>query len=604
MDAFEDRLTRLGDLTDNEVTALEGELVAAFDAADGEGDVDSMSRIADSLDTVRAERKRRANAPATEAPAPAAEAQPTDAPQPVAASGADVLDPPAEVLDTDAATPDTPEVPAAEAAPEGDTPEEVAPEVATDEVAAPEAVADEALASDPTTPQEETPNMADEIDLTAADAPIEAQPEVTDFTPPTVIRAGGDIPGHNAGEELTSLDEVADAMTARINSFARLTGGDGEQVIVASLSVTNEDEDRTLRRGDASGNSDKIRKALAPEAITAAANGWCAPRAPIYDIFGLGDTGRPVRDSLPSFNAERGGVTWSTPPKLADAGFGVGFWGWAASNGGEWQAAGDPGSGTPTDNTKVLFKATCPAELTADLEAITTQLQFTNMMARAYPELVKRNMELALIAHDRFAESRLLYHMWALCDTTVTANPSIPLGATRDFLFTLRTLAASYRNRHRMAPGSTVDAWAPAWLRDAMAADVADQAPGDGTLDTSLGEVTGYIASLNVNVTWYWDDVPGNGTSQYFADASSSFPANAAVILAAPGTFLHLDGGTLDLGVVRDSTLVGTNEYIEFTESFENVAKVGIEAQKITVPVFVQGGTAAGVTTTAGVILS
>jgi hypothetical protein len=95
MDAFEDRIARLGDLTDNEVTALEGELVAAFDAADGEGDVDTMSRIADSLDMVRAETQRRASAPSADASAPAPE-QPAAAAAPVAASGADVLDPPTE----------------------------------------------------------------------------------------------------------------------------------------------------------------------------------------------------------------------------------------------------------------------------------------------------------------------------------------------------------------------------------------------------------------------------------------------------------------------------------------------------------------------------
>jgi hypothetical protein len=225
------------------------------------------------------------------------------------------------------------------------------------------------------------------------------------------------------------------------------------------------------------------------------------------------------------------------------------------------------------------------------------------MMARAYPELVKRNMELALIAHDRFAETRLLYLMWGLCDVAITASPSIKLGAVRDTMFELRNLAASYRNRHRIAPGNTVDVWAPAWLRDAMVSDVNDQLPGDDTLGTTLSEVDGYFTSAGINPTWYWDDVPNAGTPQMFAAPASRYPANAAIILAAPGTFLHLDGGTLDLGVVRDSGLVGTNQYIEFSESFEKVAKVGIEAQRITLPVAVQGGTAAAVTTTAGVVL-
>ena len=41
------------------------------------------------------------------------------------------------------------------------------------------------------------------------------------------------------------------------------------------------------------------------------------------------------------------------------------------------------------------------------------------------------------------------------------------------------------------------------------------------------------------------------------------------------GTFLHLDAGVLELGVVRDSTLNSTNDYQVFGETFENVARIG-----------------------------
>ena len=50
----------------------------------------------------------------------------------------------------------------------------------------------------------------------------------------------------------------------------------------------------------------------------------------------------------------------------------------------------------------------------------------------------------------------------------------------------------------------------------------------------------------------------------------------------AEGTWLVLDGGTLDLGVIRDSTHVANNTYCEFTESFYNVAHVGGESVHVT----------------------
>ena len=39
----------------------------------------------------------------------------------------------------------------------------------------------------------------------------------------------------------------------------------------------------------------------------------------------------------------------------------------------------------------------------------------------------------------------------------------------------------------------------------------------------------------------------------------------------ASGTWLYLDGGQLNLGVVRDATLVGTNDFILFSETMETL---------------------------------
>jgi hypothetical protein len=54
-----------------------------------------------------------------------------------------------------------------------------------------------------------------------------------------------------------------------------------------------------------------------------------------------------------------------------------------------------------------------------------------------------------------------------------------------------------------------------------------------------------------------------------------------------------LDGGTLDIGIIRDSTLVGTNDYKMFLETFEAIAKVGIEGLSITSSISVNGVAAA-----------
>jgi hypothetical protein len=73
----------------------------------------------------------------------------------------------------------------------------------------------------------------------------------------------------------------------------------------------------------------------------------------------------------------------------------------------------------------------------------------------------------------------------------------------------------------------------------------------------------------------------------------NEFPDTFIWYIFAEGSFLFLDGGTLDLGVIRDSTLVGTNDYKMFVETFENVALVGVESLQVTSTINVNGVAAA-----------
>jgi hypothetical protein len=92
------------------------------------------------------------------------------------------------------------------------------------------------------------------------------------------------------------------------------------------------------------------------------------------------------------------------------------------------------------------------------------------------------------------------------------------------------------------------------------------------------GAISGVLAQGGVTVAWYMDGV-GSGTDQGFAeevDGSSidDFPDDVQFALFPAGAFIHVDGGTLELGIVRDSTLNQTNDYQIFGESFENVARI------------------------------
>jgi hypothetical protein len=391
------------------------------------------------------------------------------------------------------------------------------------------------------------------------------------------ITAGADIPGYTAGSSLDNMNVVAEAMAKRLHGLRRVNGGDGEQHIVASV-TTSFSDDRTLTQ-DAESNWNKIQAVTGPEALVAS-GGHSAPFAVKYDIFGMGTTGRPVRDALPRFQADRGGIRFVTPPKLADYGSAVGVWTNAVDT-------------NPESAVKTSLTVTAAQENTVATDAVTLQLQFGNLMSRAYPELIARHNELGLIQHAREAEQNLLTKIGD-ASTAVTTTSLIGFG--RDFLVQIGRAASAYRSRHRLEADAPLRAIVPAWVKDAMAADLALSMPGDSLLN-AYGEIDGYVAARNVNLTASLD---ANVFGAQSSGALNEFADSFVWYLFSEGSFLFLDGGTLDLGIIRDSSLVGTNDYKMFVETFEGIAFIGVEALKITSTISINGVAAALRDTTGG----
>jgi hypothetical protein len=411
------------------------------------------------------------------------------------------------------------------------------------------------------------------------EAPADRQPVVRVTEAPVAITAGADIPGYTAGSTINSMSDVAQAMEKRLHSLRRVNGGDGEQHIVASF-TTQYAEDRILS-SDPLENAAKIEAVTSSEALIAS-GGHAAPAEVRYEVYSIGGTtARPVRDALPAFQADRGGVRFVTPPILSAHADAVGV----------WTAATDA---TPSGATKASLTVVAAGENVVSTDAVTLQMQFGNLMTRAYPELIARHNELGLTQHAREAEVNLLSAIGA-ASTSITTTSLIGFG--RDFLVQIRRAAAGYRSRHRLSPDARLKAIVPAWVYDAMSADLTLSMPGDGTLGVGQSEINGYLAGANVDLIASLDagafGAQATGVMTEFADSFDWY-------LFAEGTFLFLDGGTLDLGIIRDSSLVGTNDYKMFVETFENVAKVGIESLKVTSTISVNGVAAALRDTTGG----
>lgn len=491
---------------------------------------------------------------------------------------------------------------------EGETLEEAleeAPETPSDVVAEesevtsedePEAVAEadaesetDVSDSDPITEEdsEETVTAAANTEGLNIEVPEANRPQDIKTSAPVTITAGADIPGVTAGTELPNLRAVAQAIMDRKKGMGRTSGGDGEQHTVATFNTTFP-EDRRLMSNDFEGNSKKIENIVSEQALVAA-GGLCAPVEVSYDIFGLGELGRPVRDSLAVFSADRGGIRYVTPPVLNDLNGAVSLW--------TLQDDIDAATAGAPDPVKPCLRVACGTEVTVYTDAIPLCLTFGNMGARAYPELVERHTQLGMISHARYAETRLLTRIGTL-STAVTS--AAELGAARDIFVAVEQAAAGYRNRYRMSPDAKLRVIFPEWFKNALRADLTKQLPGDGddvTFALAEARINSWFAIRNIEVTWTLDGETGQILGAQAPGALNNFPSTVIWYLFAEGTFLFLDGGTLDLGIVRDSTLNGTNDYKIFLETFEGVAKVGIESLKVTTQLKIAGATAATVDT-------
>jgi hypothetical protein len=632
----------LSELSDEQLAELQTAIVSEFENVEGEEPtpetVDAMTSLADSLDTVRGELSRR-EVQAAELAQAAADAtarvkgtddvetdgevmtDETQEDMPVEEAPmeeAPVMEAPAEEVPAEAAG-DMPEAEVEEveetpedeeeekkkmsseyaaeteeasitqeegtelSTPEGESVSADAPAEVTEAVV--EAVEGSEASTEEPTIEPEAQEEQETVTASAEgafEAPADRQPviQVTEAAP-VAITAGADIPGYTAGSTINDMYEVAQAMEKRIHSLRRVNGGDGEQHIVASV-TTQYGEDRMLTT-DAESNQAKIDAVVGQEALVAS-GGHAAPFEVKYDIYGIGSTTvRPVRDSLPKFQADRGGIRFVTPPSFAAGTY--------ADAVGIWTAATDT---APYANTKTSLTVSAAQEQTVSTDAVTLQLQFGNLMTRAYPELIARHNELALVQHAREAEQNVISKI-GNASTAVTTTSLIGFG--RDFLVQIRRAAVAYRSRHRIDPKTQLNAIIPAWVYDAMAADLTLSMPGDGTLSVSEAEINGYLANSNVTLVASPDATVFGSQG---ASALLEFPDSFDWYLFAEGSFLFLDGGTLDLGIIRDSTLVGTNDYKMFIETFENVAFVGIESLKITSTISVNGVAAALRDTTGG----
>jgi hypothetical protein len=379
--------------------------------------------------------------------------------------------------------------------------------------------------------------------------------------PALVITAAADIPQITSGSQL-DLDQVARAMHLKARTLSDHSGwvpvATAEKHFESGYDLTQ------LSRVEA---YEAIMDNSGAGALTAS-GGWCAPSEILYDFFDL-ECARGSTLTLPTFRATRGGVQYPTSSPLP------------AVNTTDWIHTEDDDI---AGYEKPCITIPCPDFDEVRLAAHGICVTAGNLMDRAYPENVRRYLNQVFIAHERNENLRKIA---VLTGGSTHATFAATFAAASALINSALLAAATYRDKYRMCDGARLEAVFPLWARDVIRADVARQ---QGSLS---GDVSGLPTNAEIN-TWF----DNAGISAQFVNdwqalattTTTTWPTTVDFLMYAPGTWVEFNGGTLDLGVVRDSVLNSTNDFTAaWMEEFWAIGMRGYESVLVTTPICPSG---------------
>lgn len=409
------------------------------------------------------------------------------------------------------------------------------------------------------------------------------------------VTASVDIPGVAHGDSVTSLRSLADVTSRKAKSVPVTQNNPNYQLIA---SVRNEYDHSLDDRNSVADVGELVRHMTSRDKQQAlvAGGGWCAPSEIRYDFFNISCADGMI--DLPTVGITRGGIRFPVSPSLASTSIANAFGGFAvpfgnSSNPWLWTEADDEATVTGSPN-KPCVRVPCPTFEEEKLECYGICLTAGNLTDDAYPEATEHMLQLLMDAHAHAMNARLLALMVADANVAVTAgeyaNANVPV--FQQVLGGIDLGATDYRSRFGMCLDDVLEVVAPYWLRNVIRADLAWR-NGVDMLSVTDGMITQFFVDRNLRVQWV-DDWQVRGASQ-FGNASTpmtAWPTSAQVMIYAAGTYIHGQGMSLDLGIVRDSVLNAENDHTAaWSEECHLIARVGPESRLYTINFNVMGTT-------------
>lgn len=388
-----------------------------------------------------------------------------------------------------------------------------------------------------------------------------------------VITAAADVPNIPTGKVLNGLDEVVEAALSRFAGMPQTKQGNRRNRYgIANISKGSDEFSHKSGKSMQDLITAASKESRLPGGSLTAAGGWCAQSEVLYDLCTIESTDGMW--DLPEVAAPRGGIHFTKGPSFQDI----------YDLGGFSQTEAEAEAGTEKD----CWDVECPPFQDVRLDVIGLCIRAGILTNAAYPELIRRYLEGAIIAQQHRVSADLIQRALTITGTPIALTNVWPNATS--VLTAVEVMILGERQRNRLPLGMTLEVVLPFWVKGAIRSDLS-QRTGVDLLAVTDQQIESYFTARGARVQWVYNwqdlDITTDGVATDFPDTLD--------ILAYPaGTFVKLTNDVITLDAVYDSTGLSTNTYTAlFAEEGVGLANTCFDAKAIQVPFSVSGLTSA-----------
>jgi len=392
------------------------------------------------------------------------------------------------------------------------------------------------------------------------------------------------VPNYASGHRFDDLGGAVDAVISRLRSLpqhhipnTRLRYGalqfkmEGFGDLVQQAGV--EDMDLVRKTGD--------ERRLSGGSLALTADAWCAPSETLYDFCSYETVSGLL--SVPEFKVTRGGIRYTQGPSMADVA-GCEF---HVDNDG---VITDESGGTVA--TKPCCDIPCPPFVEIRLEVDGICIRGDILQNVGYPEVTRRYIELALIAHAKRMNAANIAGIVAAAGTPIAVQDQ------QTFLFNLDYLewyASNMRTANSLSPTASIEVVLPDWVLPLVRAEIGRR-NGYDNVNVPDSVVRGWFSTRHLAAQFVRDYQVLTGYPGAIA-----VPGTVQVLMYPSGTWARGTQGVISLDTVYDSTQLAINKYTAlFTEEASLLVQKCLGTIALTVPIHVSGLTGAQITAELG----